>query len=115
MLRWLLFLPLVILLALFALSNTEEVEIRLWPFELAWLTPLGMAVLLLSAIAFMAGAAIAWAAALGARRRLAKMERAAKLLEAELASYKARESAARHEADLGRPVPATALAAPERR
>ena len=47
--RWLLFVPLLVLLALFALSNPQDVEIRLWPFDLAWVSPLGVAVLLLAA------------------------------------------------------------------
>ena len=45
MLRWVLFVPLLVILALFALSNTQDVEIRLWPFDLAWVSPLGVAVL----------------------------------------------------------------------
>lgn len=100
--RWVLFLPLLVILALFALSNTQDVEIRLWPFDLAWATPLGIAVLLLMALAFLLGAAIAWAAGLSHRRRAARFERAATLLEAELAGYRAREAQARRDADLGR-------------
>lgn len=95
--RWLLFLPLLILLALFALSNMQEVQLRLWPLDLAWATPLGVAVLVLSGFGFVLGAVIAWAAALPARRHARDVERAAKLLEAELAALKARELHARHE------------------
>jgi len=100
--RWVLFVPLLVVLALFALSNPQEVEIRLWPFDLAWAAPLGVAVLVLSAIAFLIGAGIAWAAALPIRRRAARVEQAAKLLEAELAAHRAREEQARRDADMGR-------------
>lgn len=94
--RWLLFLPLLILLALFALSNMQEVQLRLWPLDLAWAAPLGVAVLVLSGFGFVLGAFIAWAAALPARRRAREVTQAAKLLEAELATLKAREAQARH-------------------
>jgi len=104
--RWILFLPLLILLALFTLSNTQEVELRLWPFDIGWASPLGMAVLLLAAIGFLLGASLAWAAGLPARRRAREVQNAARLLEAELAGYKAREEQARRDADLGRlPAP----------
>lgn len=110
--RWLLFLPLLALLALFALSNPEQVAIRLWPFDIAWVSPLGVAVLILCALAFLLGAILTWTAGLPARRRAARMEEAARLLEGELAGYKAREAQARHEADLGR-TSAIALPTPE--
>jgi uncharacterized integral membrane protein len=100
--RWVLFVPLLILLAVFALSNPQNVEIRLWPFDLAWVSPLGIAVLILSAVAFLLGAGIAWASALPVRRRAARIEQAARLLEGELAAYRAREEQARRDADMGR-------------
>jgi uncharacterized integral membrane protein len=113
--RWIFFVPLLVLLALFALSNPQDVEIRLWPFDLAWVSPLGIAALLMAAVAFLVGALIAWAAALPIRRRAARIEQAAKLLEAELAALRAKEQQARREADMGRVpdaavVPASALA-----
>jgi uncharacterized integral membrane protein len=116
--RWLLFLPLLVLLALFALSNPQDVEIRLWPFDLAWVSPLGIAVLILCAVAFLLGAALAWAAGIPARRRATRVEEAARLLEGELAGYRAKEEQARRDADLGRyPAPSAvhggALPAPE--
>ena len=106
--RWVLFVPLLILLALFALSNQQEVEIRLWPFDIAWVSSLGIAVLILSAVAFLVGAGIAWASALPVRRRAARIEQAARLLEGELASYRAKEEQARRDADMGR-VPESAV------
>lgn len=103
--RWLLLLPLLILLALFALSNPQDVALRLWPFDLAWVAPLGIAVLVFGACAFLLGALLVWAAHLPGRRRARKVEDAAKLLDAELAGYRAREEQARRAADLGRAPP----------
>jgi putative membrane protein len=100
--RWLLFVPLLVVLALFALSNPQDVEIRLWPFDLAWISPLGVAVLVVAGLAFLLGAGIAWAAGLPGRRRAARIEQAAKLLEAELAALRAKEEQARRAADMGR-------------
>ena len=109
--RWLLFLPLLALLALFALSNPQMVELRLWPFDLAWVSPLGIAVLLLCALAFLLGAVLTWTAGLPARRRAARVEEAARLLEGELAGYKSREAQA-EATDLARPAGAV-LPAPD--
>ncbi len=106
--RWVFFVPLLILLALFGLSNPQDAEIRLWPLDLAWVAPLGVAVLLLAAAAFLLGAVIAWAAALPIRRRAARVEQAARLLEAELAALRAKEDQARRDADMGR-VPEAAV------
>lgn len=100
--RWLLFLPLLALLSLFALSNMAEVSLRLWPLDLVWAAPLGIAVLVLCALSFLIGAFVAWWAGLAARRRAAQVDAAARLLEAELADYRAREAAAVKAANLGR-------------
>ena len=119
--RWVLFVPLVILLALFALSNQQEVQIRLWPFDLVWVSTLGTAALLIAAAAFLAGALVVWGATLPMRRRAGRLEQAARLMEGELAAYKAHEERAQREAAMGRVpeaavVPAsTALVAPARR
>jgi lipopolysaccharide assembly protein A len=112
--RWVFFLPLLVLLALFALSNTQEVEIRLWPLDAAWAASLGIAMLLFGAAAFLIGAALVWASHVPERRRARRIEQAARLLEAELASLKARDEQARRAADMGRAaeaeiIPARAL------
>ncbi|MBX6740604.1 MAG: LapA family protein [Acetobacteraceae bacterium] len=92
--RWILLLPLLVVLILFGLSNREEVALRLWPFDLAWVVPLSVAVLIIAALAFLFGAGIAWATSLPHRRRARKLEEAARLLEAELAEYRSREAKA---------------------
>lgn len=89
MLRWILLLPLLVILILFGLSNREEVFLRLWPFDLAWAVPLSVAILVFSALFFILGATIAWAAGLTHRARARRAEEAARLLEAEVAEYRA--------------------------
>ncbi len=100
--RWVLFVPLVLVLALFAQSNRQDVGLRLWPFDVVWVAPVGIAMLVLAAAGFLAGALMVWAAGLRQRRHAARLEQAAKLLEGELAAYKAREAKARRDADMGR-------------
>jgi lipopolysaccharide assembly protein A len=91
--RWLIIVPLLVVLALFALSNREQVLLGLWPFDLRVAAPLGVAMLVLAAVGFLLGALVAWASSLGERRRARRIENAAKLLEAELAEMRARDAA----------------------
>ncbi|MCQ4162675.1 LapA family protein [Roseomonas sp. GC11] len=92
---------LLLLLVLFAISNTAPVSLLLWPLDLAWEVPLAGAVLGGAAIGFVLGALIAWGGALHYRRRARKMQRAAQLLEAELADIRGKHAET---------VPGTALA-----
>jgi len=101
--RWIVFLPLAVLAVLFALSNRETVQVRLWPFDLAWATPLSVAVLGIAGLAFLLGALTAWTAALPARRRGRQATRRAERLQAELDRLQARDRAA--PVELAGPVP----------
>lgn len=92
--RWLLFLPLAVLVVLFALSNRDVVELRLWPFDIAWAAPLALAVLLPAGIAFLLGAAIVWFSDLPARRRGWSAQRRAAALQREIERLHALEKAA---------------------
>ncbi|PZR11756.1 MAG: DUF1049 domain-containing protein [Azospirillum brasilense] len=87
--RWLLIGPLLIVLVLFALSNTAPVPVRFWPFDLAWETPLAVAVLSVSALAFLLGALVTWMTSLGARRRARHLAQTVRQLESELAQLRA--------------------------
>ncbi|MDB5373631.1 MAG: conjugal transfer protein [Belnapia sp.] len=89
MLRWILLLPLLVLLILFGLSNRQEVYLYLWPFDLAWAAPLSIAILLIGALCFLFGAIVAWVSGLTHRGRARRAEEAARLLEAEVAEYRA--------------------------
>jgi len=85
----LLLLPLLLVLVLFGLSNRQEVALELWPFDLAWVVPLSVAMLILAALAFLFGAAVTWAGALSWRREARRFREAARVLEAELAEHRA--------------------------
>ncbi|MBX9698687.1 MAG: lipopolysaccharide assembly protein LapA domain-containing protein [Acetobacteraceae bacterium] len=89
---WILLAPLLLLLILFGLSNRQEVALHLWPFDLAWVTPLSVAVLLVACLAFLFGALMSWLAAMPHRRRARRMEEAARVLEAELTELRARQA-----------------------
>jgi uncharacterized integral membrane protein len=98
MLRLLLMLPFAALLAfvvLFALSNPEEVGLRLWPLDLVLVAPLSLAVLSVAGFAFLLGAAIASVSSWPLRRRLRRAEQASRRLEAELRALRAQDAAGR--------------------
>jgi uncharacterized integral membrane protein len=88
--RLLITLPLLLLMILFALSNTAPVNLRLWPTDYALQTPLSLAVLGAMAIAFVAGGLLVWITALGQRRRARRAEQTVRLLEAQVQELKAR-------------------------
>ncbi|MBE9603461.1 LapA family protein [Acetobacteraceae bacterium H6797] len=89
--RWLLLAPLLVVLILFTLSNTEPVDLRLWPFDLAWQAPLALAVLTGAALAFLVGALIAWLSGMPWRSRARNAERQLARLQGEMAALKAAE------------------------
>jgi uncharacterized integral membrane protein len=91
--RWILFLPLAGFIVLFALSNRDPVELRLWPFDLVWQAPLALAVLVASAASFLLGAGMVWLADLPARARSRTAQRRAAALERELDGLRARDRA----------------------
>ncbi|HTU55043.1 MAG TPA: lipopolysaccharide assembly protein LapA domain-containing protein [Acetobacteraceae bacterium] len=76
--------PFLLLLVLFALSNTAPVSLGLWPTDLAVRLPLSLAVLAGMAIAFLAGALLVWTETLRQRARARRAEARARLLEARL-------------------------------
>jgi uncharacterized integral membrane protein len=81
---WLLTLPLGALLVLFAVSNTSPVRLGLWPFDVTVELPLSIAVLGVSAIAFLFGAIVVWTTAIPVRMRARKLENSATALRAEV-------------------------------
>lgn len=84
---------LLLLLVLFTISNTDPVSLQLWPFDLRWEVPLAGAMLGAAALFFLLGALVAWGGALRYRRRARRMQRAAQLLEAELAELRGQQEA----------------------
>src|ERR1700692_4239979 len=83
--RFLIAIPLLLVVVLFALSNTQNVHLGLWPLpaDFAVDAPLSIIVLAGMAIAFMLGALELWFTALGARRRARRAEHQVKLLAAQ--------------------------------
>ncbi len=87
--RLLIGLPLLILLVLFALSNTAPTRFGLWPFGTTLQVPLSLAVLAAMAVAFLAGGLLAWGSGLALRRRARQAEQMVRLLEAQVTELKA--------------------------
>lgn len=81
--------PLLLLLVLFTLSNTESVHVGLWPTDLLIQAPLALVVLGAMGIAFLLGALCTWLAGLGARLRARRAEVEAGRLRAELSAAQA--------------------------
>lgn len=92
--RWLVFLPFAGLVVLFALSNRQPVELRLWPFDLVWQAPLSVAVLAAAAVAFLVGAGIVWVSGIPQRSRARAAIRRADGLQREVDAARARDRAA---------------------
>lgn len=88
--RLLIGIPLLILLVLFALSNTASVRLGLWPTDFAIEMPLSLAILSIAAIAFLMGGLLVWVNELGQRRRARRAEQTMRLLEAQIEDLKAR-------------------------
>jgi uncharacterized integral membrane protein len=88
--RLLLVSPFVLVLILFALSNTEPVRLVLWPTDYTLNSPVSLVVLVAMAIAFLLGGIVVWLGELGQRARARRAERAARSLQAQLRELKAR-------------------------
>lgn len=88
--RLLITLPILLVLVLFALSNTAPVQIGIWPTGLSLHAPLSLVILGGMAIAFLLGGFLVWFAELGQRRRARKAERTIDLLEAQVEELRAR-------------------------
>jgi putative membrane protein len=90
MLRGIISLLVLIVLVVFALSNTEPVRLGIWPTDYTLQTPLSIAVLVGAAVAFLLGGLLAWAGGLGQRRRARRAEENVRVLEERLEELKAR-------------------------
>ena len=88
--RLLIALPLLILLVLFALSNTAPIRLGLWPSDYSLQLPLSLAILGAMALAFLAGGIVVWVSELAQRRRARHAEQTVRLLEAQVQELKAR-------------------------
>jgi putative membrane protein len=99
LLRLLIAAPFLLLLVLFALSNTAAVRLTLWPTDLSLEWPLSAAILAAAALAFLLGGLLVWINELGQRRRARRAEHTVRLLEDQVRELRSR-------------VPASALLPP---
>ena len=94
MIRVIIAIPFLLLMVLFALSNPQPTEFKLWGTDYAVTIPLSLAVLGAMGVAFVLGALLLWMSVLAARRRTRRAENHARLLEAQVAELKAKLASA---------------------
>jgi lipopolysaccharide assembly protein A len=92
--RLLIALPFLLILVVFALSNTTPVRLTLWPTDYSLELPLSVTVLGAMAIAFFFGGALVWLSELAQRRRARRAEHTVRLLEAQVQELKTRQPGA---------------------
>lgn len=84
----------LVVLVSFALTNTQNVKVGLWPTDLMVALPLSTMMLIAMAGAFFLGGLLLWLGALGAHARARRAEDKVKMLEAHIATLKARAATA---------------------
>jgi uncharacterized integral membrane protein len=93
LLRWIVAVPLVLLMILFALSNSGPVPLELFPFgQLPFEVPLSVVILIAMGIGFFFGGLRLWFTALHHRRAARRAQDAVRLLEARHQEMQARAS-----------------------
>lgn len=90
LMRILIAIPFLLILVLFALSNTAPIRLGIWPTDFSVQLPLSVAILGGMAVAFLIGGLLVWFSALGQRRRARRAEMTVRLLEAQMQELKAR-------------------------
>jgi lipopolysaccharide assembly protein A len=88
--RLLILAPLLLLLVLFALSNTAPARVGLWPTAWSLQAPLSLIVLVGMALAFLVGGVLVWVSELAQRRRARRAEQAVRALEGQVQELKTR-------------------------
>ncbi len=88
--RFLIAVPVLVLLVLFALSNKQPVTLQLWPTDLTVQVALSIAVLLASAVFFVAGALMTWGTSLAMRARARRAEEQVRQLQTQVRTLQAR-------------------------
>ena len=87
--RLLIAVPLLALLVVFALSNTQLVKLGLWPFDYALELPLSLAVVIALGIGVLAGGLVVWFGEWSRRRHAREAEHRVRLLEAQISELRA--------------------------
>jgi uncharacterized integral membrane protein len=88
-LRLVIIIPLLVLLVLFALSNTQALQLGLWPTDYKIELPASIVILGAMALAFLVGAFLVWVSELGQRRRARQAEHTVRLLEDQVRALQA--------------------------
>ena len=86
LLFWIFVAPIAAGLALFAVSNRENVSLGLWPLPFVLDLPLYLAILFALLIGLVVGALAAWGAGASARREVRRRGRRIAALERELSA-----------------------------
>jgi uncharacterized integral membrane protein len=96
MVRFLITVPVLFILVVFAASNPAPVTVALWPTHWSVTAPLSVATLAIAAVFFLAGAFLVWVPAQAVRvragfsgRRVSKLEAQVNELKTQLAARKA--------------------------
>ena len=90
LIRWLVALPLALVLAAFAVRSTEDVTLGLWPLDRQLVLPLFLVVLATLLLGFVAGGVVAWLNGGRWRREARRRQRRIETLERELRTTQAR-------------------------
>lgn len=90
MMRFLLAVPVLIVLVAFALSNQQVVRLGLWPTDILVDLPLSVTVLIAAGVFFIAGALMVWGGRLSVANRARRAERTIRQLEAQVQELRAR-------------------------
>ena len=88
--RLLLLTPMLVLLVVFALGNTQPLRVVFWPGGAVFEAPASIGLLAALGIGMVLGALMIWLPSLSLRYRLGRAERARDMLDAELRRLKAR-------------------------
>jgi uncharacterized integral membrane protein len=81
---WILTLPLIVVVVIFAIANRESTTLDLWPFELSAQLPLFVILLACVVIGMVVGGVATWLSAAPVRRRARRARRQVAELEREL-------------------------------
>lgn len=95
---WIITLPIAVLAVLFAISNTETVELRLWPLEGSLSTFGFLAVYVGLVVGFLLGGFVAWLSGARSRRRARRQAAQLAVLTDEVRRHRERQAAAEDEA-----------------
>tara|TARA_A100001037_G_C14931183_1_gene536115 strand:- start:274 stop:597 length:324 start_codon:yes stop_codon:yes gene_type:complete len=86
-LRWLITVPIAIIVVVFAVNNRGPANVDLWPFDLVIAWPMFVYVFIGAGIGFVVGATLSWIS--GSAGRKTSRERMARIRELERASQQA--------------------------